>query len=53
VVTHTVVLQRGAETASADGLDVWGDMGSAMPVLRAVKAAFDPAGILNAGRGPV
>jgi glycolate oxidase FAD binding subunit len=53
VVTHTVVLQRGAETASADGLDVWGDMGSAMPVLRAVKAAFDPAGFLNAGRGPV
>jgi glycolate oxidase FAD binding subunit len=53
VVTHPVVLQRGPAAASADGLDVWGDRGSALPVLRAVKATFDPAGILNAGRGPV
>ena len=53
VVTHPVVLQRGPEAVAADRLDVWGAPGSAAPVLRAVKATFDPAGILNAGRGPI
>jgi FAD/FMN-containing dehydrogenase len=34
-------------------VDVWGDLGAAVAILGALKRAFDPAGILNAGRGPV
>ena len=45
---HLVVVQ-GGETLSAD-LDVWGDIGSSVGVMKALKARFDPAGILNPGR---
>jgi glycolate oxidase FAD binding subunit len=31
-------------------LDVWGDVGSALPLMREIKKRFDPAGILNPGR---
>ncbi len=31
-------------------LDVWGSSGDALPVMRSVKAQFDPAGVLNPGR---
>jgi glycolate oxidase FAD binding subunit len=31
-------------------LDVWGPLGDSQPVMRRVKAQFDPAGILNPGR---
>jgi glycolate oxidase FAD binding subunit len=32
------------------GLDVWGKAGDAFPVLRRLKAEFDPRGVLNPGR---
>jgi glycolate oxidase FAD binding subunit len=31
-------------------LDVWGSPGDAFPVMRSIKAQFDPAGVLNPGR---
>jgi glycolate oxidase FAD binding subunit len=31
-------------------LDVWGAPPSTFPLLKALKARFDPAGILNPGR---
>jgi len=31
-------------------LDVWGSSGDALPVMKSVKAQFDPAGVLNPGR---
>jgi glycolate oxidase FAD binding subunit len=34
------------------GIDRWGEVGNALPLMRAVKAQFDPAGILNPGGGP-
>jgi FAD/FMN-containing dehydrogenase len=34
-------------------VDVWGGQGEATAVHQAIKRAFDPAGILNAGRGPI
>lgn len=33
-------------------VDVWGPIGDGLPLMRAVKQQFDPAGILNPGRGP-
>ena len=45
---HLVVMQ-GGETLGAD-LDVWGDIGSSVGVMKALKARFDPDGILNPGR---
>ncbi len=34
-------------------VDVWGGPGETSAVHQAIKSAFDPAGILNAGRGPI
>jgi glycolate oxidase FAD binding subunit len=51
VVGHVVVLR--ADAAVKDQADVWGPPGDSASLLGAVKRAFDPAGILNAGRGPV
>jgi glycolate oxidase FAD binding subunit len=34
-------------------VDVWGPAASAADAARALKNMFDPAGILNAGRGPI
>ena len=48
-VAHVVVL-RGSRALRSE-VDVWGTAPSAPAV--ALKRAFDPAGILNAGRGPL
>lgn len=50
-VGHVVVLR--AARAVKDAVDVWGAPLDTDPVARALKQMFDPAGILNAGRGPV
>jgi glycolate oxidase FAD binding subunit len=47
-----VVLLRGSR-ALKERVDVWGPERSSDPVARAVKNAFDPAGVLNANRGPI
>jgi FAD/FMN-containing dehydrogenase len=50
-VRHVLVLRAGSGLKRT--VDVWGEMGSASGVLQSVKRAFDPAGILNAARGPI
>jgi glycolate oxidase FAD binding subunit len=42
------VLRCPAEVKSK--LDIWGSSGDALPVMKSVKAQFDPAGVLNPGR---
>jgi glycolate oxidase FAD binding subunit len=39
-----------APPAAKAGLDVWGDVGPALGVMRRVKDALDPGGVLNPGR---
>jgi len=51
VVRH-VTMQDAPPDVKAR-VDAWGPPGPAAQVLSAVKRAFDPAGMLNAGRGPV
>ena len=51
VVRHVVVLQ--APRAVKEQVDVWGPPPSSAAATRALKQMFDPAGILNAGRGLV
>jgi glycolate oxidase FAD binding subunit len=51
VVGHVVVLR--ADAAVKDQADVWGPPGDTAALLGAIKRALDPAGILNAGRGPI
>jgi glycolate oxidase FAD binding subunit len=50
-VGNVVVLRAPATLKSQ--VDVWGAPGDAASVMRAIKHALDPSGILNAGRGPV
>ena len=45
-----VVLE--ADSALRATIDVWGEIGDALPVMRAVKVRFDPHGTLSPGRGP-
>lgn len=45
---HVVI--ETAPTAVKEQLDVWGSPPSALNLLKALKAKFDPAGILNPGR---
>ncbi len=49
---RTVVVLRG-EAALKVAIDVWGTPSSSAPLSAAIKRAFDPAGILSPGRGPV
>ena len=51
LVGNVVVLR--APAAVKTGVDVWGTLGDAAPVMHAIKMALDPRGILNAGRGPI
>jgi len=48
---HVVVLRAPRQVK--DAVDVWGPELSSAGAARALKRMFDPAGILNAGRGPV
>ncbi len=43
---------RSAEPALRQRVDAWGPIGDSRRVMQAVKRRFDPAGLLNAGRGP-
>ncbi len=47
----SAVIRRG-DAALRRQVDPWGAIGDGLPVMQAVKARFDPAGRLNAGRGP-
>jgi glycolate oxidase FAD binding subunit len=51
IARNVVVLQ--APPAVKEQVDVWGPPPSAASVMGALKQMFDPAGILNAGRGPI
>jgi glycolate oxidase FAD binding subunit len=51
LVGHVVLLRAPADVKAI--VDVWGPPADSAPVVRAIKQALDPAGILNAGRGPV
>lgn len=51
LLRHVTILRASQEVK--DRVDVWDSLGDAGVVGEAVKRAFDPAGILNAGRGPV
>ena len=51
VFGHIVVV-RGS-TALKGLVDVWGSHGDRQPLFDSLKRAFDPHGILNAGRGPL
>jgi glycolate oxidase FAD binding subunit len=48
---HVVVLR--ASPALKAAVDVWGPERPSDLVVRAIKKTFDPAGVLNAARGPV
>ena len=50
-VGKVVVLRASRELKEL--VDVWGPPRDAHSVLRSLKQMFDPAGILNAGRGPI
>jgi glycolate oxidase FAD binding subunit len=47
-----VVIMR-ASAAVKGRVDVWGPLGDREPLLASMKRAFDPDGVLNAGRGPL
>jgi glycolate oxidase FAD binding subunit len=51
VVRHVTIQDAPPEVKGR--VDAWGGPGAATSVLSAVKRALDPAGILNAGRGPI
>ncbi len=45
----TLIVQR-CPMAMKEGLDVWGPIGDALPLMHEIKKKFDPARILNPGR---
>jgi glycolate oxidase FAD binding subunit len=51
LVGHVVVLR--ADPLVKRTLDAWGPMGNSVRVMQSIKRKLDPAGILNAGRGPI
>jgi hypothetical protein len=50
-VGHVVVLR--ASRRLKEQVDVWGPPTGTSDVARTLKRTFDPAGTLNAGRGPI
>jgi glycolate oxidase FAD binding subunit len=50
-VGHVVILR--ADHAVKAAVDVWGPLGGAAASLASLKHSLDPAGILNAARGPI
>jgi hypothetical protein len=51
-VFGNVVIVRGSDALKAV-VDVWGSHGDRQPLFDSLKRAFDPNGVLNAGRGPL
>jgi glycolate oxidase FAD binding subunit len=51
LVGNVVVLRAPADVKPR--LDIWGPPADTAPVVRALKQALDPQGILNASRGPL
>jgi len=51
-VFGNVVIVRGSDALKAV-VDVWGPHGDRQPLFDSLKRAFDPNGVLNAGRGPL
>ncbi|MCY4026008.1 MAG: FAD-binding oxidoreductase [Acidobacteria bacterium] len=47
----SAVIRRGAPELRSE-VGAWGPIGDALPVMQAIKRRFDPAGLLNPGRGP-
>lgn len=47
----SAVVRRGAPGLRRE-VDAWGPIGDGMRVMTAIKRQFDPAGLLNPGRGP-
>jgi glycolate oxidase FAD binding subunit len=47
----SAVVVRGSD-AFRTRVDPWGPLGDALPLMRAIKKQFDPAAVLNPGRGP-
>ena len=47
----SAVIRRG-ESDLRGRVDAWGPIGDGMRVMMAIKRQFDPAGLLNPGRGP-
>lgn len=45
---NVTVLKNPAEIE--DEIDIWGDMGSTIPIMKKIKHNFDPKNILNPGR---
>ena len=44
-----VVLE--ADSAVRSAIDAWGDVGDALPIMKSIKARFDPHGTLSPGHG--
>jgi len=46
------LIVRSTDPSADPRLDRWGEIGDALPIMRAVKARFDPKGTLNPGAAP-
>ncbi len=51
-VFGNIVIVRGSPELKSR-VDVWGSHGGRQPLFDSLKRAFDPDGVLNAGRGPL
>lgn len=51
VVSHVVIARADRSVKAL--VDVWGPDAETMPLLKRIKDTLDPAGILNASRGPM